>query len=51
VRLEPRRYQQQHIPIGRIGVPDDVAACASLVSDAAGFITGQVISPNGGVYL
>jgi NAD(P)-dependent dehydrogenase (short-subunit alcohol dehydrogenase family) len=42
----------QHIPVGRIGVPADIAvACAYLVSDAASFITGQVISPNGGVYL
>jgi NAD(P)-dependent dehydrogenase (short-subunit alcohol dehydrogenase family) len=42
----------QHIPVGRIGTPEDIAAaCAYLVSDAASFITGQVISPNGGVYL
>lgn len=41
----------QHIPVGRIGQPDDIAAaCAYLVSDAAGFVTAQVISPNGGVY-
>jgi NAD(P)-dependent dehydrogenase (short-subunit alcohol dehydrogenase family) len=42
----------QHIPVGRIGTPEDIAAaCAYLVSEAASFITGQVISPNGGVYL
>ena len=42
----------EHIPVGRIGTPEDIAAaCAYLVSEAAGFITGQVISPNGGVYL
>ena len=37
------------IPAGRLGTPDDVAAtCAFLCSDAAGYITAQVIAPNGG---
>ena len=36
-------------PLGRIGAPEDVAGLVSyLASDAASFITGQVISPNGG---
>jgi NAD(P)-dependent dehydrogenase (short-subunit alcohol dehydrogenase family) len=40
------------IPVGRIGTPEDVAAaCAYLVAEEAGFITGQVVSPNGGGYL
>jgi NAD(P)-dependent dehydrogenase (short-subunit alcohol dehydrogenase family) len=40
------------IPAGRIGTPDDIAAaCAFLCSDAAGYITGQVIAPNGGAVL
>jgi NAD(P)-dependent dehydrogenase (short-subunit alcohol dehydrogenase family) len=39
-------------PVGRIGHPNDIAAaCLYLVSEAAGFITGQVISPNGGAYM
>jgi NAD(P)-dependent dehydrogenase (short-subunit alcohol dehydrogenase family) len=39
-------------PVGRFGVPDDVAAaCAFLCSDDAGFITGQQIGVNGGWYL
>ncbi len=39
----------RRLPVRRIGQPDDVAAaCAYLVSDEAGFCTGQVISPNGG---
>jgi len=37
-------------PVGRLGVADDVAAAvAFLVSEEAGFTTGQVLSPNGGV--
>ena len=39
------------IPIGRFGKPEEVAALASfLVSDEAAYITGQVISINGGLY-
>lgn len=40
------------LPMRRIGQPDDIAAaCAYLTSTAAGFITGQVVSPNGGANL
>lgn len=40
------------IPAGRYGTPDDVAAAvAFLASDAAGYITGQVIHVNGGMYM
>jgi 3-oxoacyl-[acyl-carrier protein] reductase len=36
-------------PLGRFGLPEDVAYLASfLASDEASFITGQVVSPNGG---
>ncbi len=36
-------------PVGRIGKPEDIAyACAFLVSDEAGYITGQIIPVNGG---
>jgi NAD(P)-dependent dehydrogenase (short-subunit alcohol dehydrogenase family) len=38
-------------PVRRVGVPDDIAAaCAYLVSEEASFFTGQVVSPNGGMY-
>ena len=38
------------VPFGRIGKPEEVAALvAFLASDAAGYITGQVISINGGM--
>jgi 2-hydroxycyclohexanecarboxyl-CoA dehydrogenase len=44
--LEQSRRQ---IPVGRLGTADDVAAvCAFLASDDAAFVTGQVVSPNGG---
>jgi NAD(P)-dependent dehydrogenase (short-subunit alcohol dehydrogenase family) len=39
----------QNAPVRRVGSPADIAAaCAYLVSEEAGFITGQVVSPNGG---
>jgi 3-oxoacyl-[acyl-carrier protein] reductase len=40
------------IPLGRIGAPEDVAeVVAFLASDAADYITGQVIHVNGGMYM
>jgi len=42
----------RRIPVGRPGVPDDVAAaCAFLCSEEAGYVTGQVIGVNGGMVL
>jgi 3-oxoacyl-[acyl-carrier protein] reductase len=42
----------QQIPLGRIGTPEDVAEAAYwLCSDAASYITGQVIHVNGGMYM
>jgi 2-hydroxycyclohexanecarboxyl-CoA dehydrogenase len=39
-------------PVRRVGTPEDVgAAAAYLCSDAAGFVTGQVIGVNGGWYI
>ena len=41
-----------HIPLGRMGTPDDVAAAVCfLASDEASYITGQVIAVNGGMYM
>ena len=40
------------MPIRRLGTPEDVAAaCTFLVSEEAGWFTGQVLSPNGGGHL
>lgn len=39
----------RQIPMGRAGTPADIAgACAYLASDEASFITGQVLTVNGG---
>ena len=39
-------------PLCRLGNPEDIAAAVSfLVSDKAGFITGQVLAPNGGIVI
>lgn len=40
---------REQIPLGRIGTPDDVGeAVLFLVSDAASYITGEVLDVNGG---
>lgn len=39
-------------PLGRIGTPEECAACALfLASDGASFVTGQVLAPNGGLVI
>jgi 2-hydroxycyclohexanecarboxyl-CoA dehydrogenase len=40
------------VPLGRAGTPEDIAgACSYLCSEEAGYITGQVIGVNGGMYI
>ena len=41
-----------HLPIKRLGRPEDIANLALfLASDVSGYITGQLISVSGGVYM
>jgi len=40
------------IPLGRLGAPEEIAALVGfLTSDAAGYITGETIHINGGMYM
>lgn len=42
----------EHIPLQRVGKPEDIAAAAAfLASSDADYITGQVLSVNGGIYM
>ena len=42
----------EQVPLGQIGMPDDVAAAVSwLVSDGARYVTGQVIHVDGGMVM
>lgn len=42
----------RQIPLGRMGTPDDIAAAVSfLATDEAGYMTGQVLSVNGGMLM
>ena len=54
-KLGPERYAEltgkilKRYPMGRLGEPDDIAASiVFLASERAGWITGQVVSVNGG---
>ena len=42
----------KQIPVGRLGLPEEIARCVSfLASDEAGYITGSTLSANGGQYV
>lgn len=42
-------YHEERTPVRRVGRPEDIAAaCAFLVSEEAGYITGQILGVNGG---
>ncbi len=43
---------KEETPLGKIGTPEDIAEIVfSLAADSNQFITGQVISPNGGILI
>jgi 3-oxoacyl-[acyl-carrier protein] reductase len=42
----------ENIPLGRLGGPEDIAAAVSfLAGPGAGYVTGQVLAVNGGMYM
>ena len=46
---EALRMVAEETPAGRLGKPEDIAeTVVFLASEKADFITGQIISPNGG---
>ncbi|MDW6001859.1 3-ketoacyl-ACP reductase FabG2 [Vibrio mangrovi] len=50
VEDEVREHTLPHIPMRRLGQPEEIASLVSyLMSDSAGYITRQVISVNGGL--
>lgn len=56
VRAVPEKVLNEkilpHIPVGRLGEPEEIARCVVfLASDESGFITGSVLSANGGQYM
>ncbi len=49
---EAKKFMIEATPLGRYGTPADVAAAAMyLSSEEAGFVTGQVLRVNGGLYV
>jgi acetoacetyl-CoA reductase len=40
------------VPVGRLGKPEEIGHCvAFLADDQSGFITGAVLTANGGQYI
>lgn len=49
---EQRQILMQKIPLQRLGLPEDIAeAVVFLASEKAGYITGQTLHVNGGMYM
>jgi 3-oxoacyl-[acyl-carrier protein] reductase len=41
----------EHIPLGRMGQPDDIAAAVIFFAGPGAYVTGQVIKVDGGLYI
>lgn len=42
---------ERYVPLGRLGEAGDIAeACLYLLSDQAGYVTGQILHPDGGIF-
>jgi len=49
---EQKRLIAMQTPLGRLGTADEIAAAALfLAGPDSTFVTGQVLSPNGGIYM
>ena len=49
---EMKQYMMNQIPVGRIGSTEDIAAgVIYLASEEAGYVTGQTLRINGGLYM
>lgn len=49
---EQKKALQSQIALGKLGQPQDIAnAVVYLASDGAGYVTGQELHVNGGMYM
>jgi acetoacetyl-CoA reductase/3-oxoacyl-[acyl-carrier protein] reductase len=51
LQSEAGKKKVENIPIGRVGLPEEIAAVVSFLStEEASYVTGQTINVNGGMY-